>query len=177
MNNILKNKQSLKYKKDIDNIYIDINEHIPKLKNWQLNQSVIFEENKKITCKAITNEKKEKIGNTITIYFSGNNPYSYELIMFENSLSLIKKYFKDNNKVEEIIDIFLGESYINRSCYYKENEVGLSYKEIYNIKENTTKIITNVPDLETEVFDEIREALEEIKDNFKKNNNKKIKHL
>lgn len=47
MNNILKNKQSLKYKKDIDNIYIDINEHIPKLKNWQLNQSVIFEENKK----------------------------------------------------------------------------------------------------------------------------------
>ena len=71
----------------------------------------------------------------------------------------------------------LGESYINRSCYYKENEIGLSYKEIYNIKENTTKIITNVPNLETEVFDEIREVLEEIKDNFKKNNNKKIKHL
>lgn len=177
MNNTLKNEQSLKYKKDIANIYSDINKHIPKLKNWQLNQSVIFEENKKILCKAITNENKEKIGNTITIYFTGNDPYSYELIMFENSLSLTKKYFQDDNKIEEIIDIFLDKDYINRSCYYKVNEIDLSYKEIYNTKENTTKIVTNVPNLKTKIFIEIEEALEEVKNNFKKNNNKKIKHI
>lgn len=177
MNNTLKNKQSCKYKKDIANIYSEINNHLPHLKSWQLNQSVIFEENKKILCKAITNEKKEKIGNTVIISFTENSPYSYELTMLENRLSFVKSYFQDNDAIREKTDIFLDENYINRSCNYKVNEIELNYEERYNLKDDTTEIITNVPGLDKEEFGEIKEALEEMKSIFKISANKKIKHL
>ncbi|MGM9878925.1 MAG: hypothetical protein ACI31R_02750 [Bacilli bacterium] len=175
MNNITKIKQSSKYKKDINNIYNEINKHIPYLKNWQLNQSVIFEENKKILCKAITNDKKEKIGNKISIYFTEDSLCLYELINSKNSLSFIKSYTEDEKIIKEIINISLSKNLLSRSCLYKENEKELSYKEIYNIKEDTTKIETNIPILELESFEEIEEILEEIKQIFK--NEKKVKHL
>ena len=97
--------------------------------------------------------------------------------MLENRLSFVKSYFQDNDAISEKTDIFLDENYINRSCYYKVNEIELNYEERYNLKDDTTEIITNVPGLDKEEFGEIKEALEEMKSIFKISANKKIKHL
>ena len=80
MKNIL--KYSNKYRNDINDILNEVFKYLPKLKDWYLEQSVIFDDNKKVLFKALRNDQNEKIGNQIIIDILLDTIYNYLSIVY-----------------------------------------------------------------------------------------------
>lgn len=177
MENNLKNDFYNKCKEDIESIYKKINKYLPDLASWQLEQSVIFEKDKKILCKAITDDKNEKIGHQITIDVMEDKMYSYKLISLENNLELTKTYSQDNQLALEKTSVSLNEENIKRDCsYHIDNEIS-NYQETYNLKDKTRNITTDISYIDFFPIRNLEEIMFDIKQDFtiKKNNTKKRK--
>lgn len=130
------------YKKDIEDIFDFVGLYIPNLENWYFDQSIIFEDNKKIIFKAITSNNK-KIGNQISIVNIGDNVFNYDLVLLEDSVSLSKSYVKDKKFIKENMKIEIGDSYFERECHYFVEGEKYNYKERYNLKKNRNKVSSN----------------------------------
>lgn len=175
MKNKINDNYSLKYKQDANDICEEINKYLPNIEKWQLDQSVILGEDKKIIMRAVKDTKNEKIGNMITIYFKGNNPSICSLAIFKNSLSLTKMFLQPEKEVTEFTSISLKDNTLNRECFYKINDETLEYQETCNLDNNTNEVITNVTDLNEESSISLKDVLENFKNKSVKNKSRQRK--
>ena len=133
----MKNKLSLEFKNncfyDIEEIFKEIEEFMPEIEIWQMNQSVVFENNKKILCRAIHDKKDKCIGHQIKIDVYLDVLYKYRLNILENSIELNKSYNVNNLQIEEFFKVQQEKEIIKRMYLYQEGDKYLKYNEIYDI--------------------------------------------
>lgn len=173
MNN--KNILAHKYKYEVDKIYGELTNNIPKMENWNFNQSVIFEENKKIICKAVTDKQNKKIGNKISIFFYDDIPYLHELVILDNIISSTKVYKNKNSEVREIKSVTINDDFLERNCIYKDDNSVFEFKETCNLNTNLETFYTNVDGLDFSISRELDEILEDIKSISKLKKTNKLK--
>ena len=99
-------KDSNKYRNDINDILEEVFKYLPKLKDWYLEQSVIFDDNKKVLFKALRNDQNEKIGNQIIIDIFLDTIYNYNLIMQNDLVKLTKIYQEKDKLIKETKKIY-----------------------------------------------------------------------
>jgi hypothetical protein len=143
-------------KKDVDEIYNVISPYLPRFDIFNLNQSVIYEKQKTIICKAIKNTSKEIIGHkTIIKLFDigeiyvlkdkGNNlslERTYSDIKEKTIISLnnnkIDRYFSYNNKDSKT---FIEESYdLNYKIEAYRYSISDSIEDNFNVLRNKNKV-------------------------------------
>lgn len=144
---------------DIEELLEEINKYLPNLKTWQLNKSVILEEDKQILCKSILNKDNKQIGYQINIKILFDTLYKYQLIILENSIELTKNYFIENEFITEYYKTELNKEIIKRVCTYQEGNTCFKYKENNEKKETT-----------------YQKSFNEIIENLKKNNSNNRQH-
>lgn len=136
MNKKLNNSIDNIYSNDIKNMYDAIDCYIPKLDNWYLNQSIMFEDDKKIVFKAITDDD-EKIGNQVSIVF--NNDDRIVFTKLKDKVFLCKSYTKDN--IFEYMSVSKKNNCFYRNLMYSRNNDEYSYCEKYNLDNNTNIVM------------------------------------
>lgn len=115
--------------KDIEEIFDIVDKYIPECDIDNLNQSIIYEEDKKIICRSIKNKYNEKVGKEliIQIYDTGD---IYRIKDNENYI----KYEKNNHNTKEKVKITLENYTIKRCFLYKNKDVELTKEETYNLE-------------------------------------------
>lgn len=129
----MKGKLNLEFKEkcfsDIEEIFNEIEDYLPKMSDWQFTQSVILDTNKKILCKSILDKNDKCIGYQIKMDIFLDTLYKYRLNILENSIELVKNYTYENKLIEELFKVELDKTNIHRICIYKEDEKYLKYCE------------------------------------------------
>ena len=120
-------------KKDIDEIITIINEYLPSLEKWHLEQSAIFEENKRIICKSIKDRNNIKIGYDIRIHINGDQNVFVHFRYTNNSIFLIKKMWIDKNHITLNMNVSLINNEIIRKISIKDENGNSSYDESYDV--------------------------------------------
>lgn len=118
---------------DIEEIFNEVKELLPELEIWQLKQSVILDDDKKVLCRSILDDNKKCIGYKISIDAILDTVYKYRLTMLENSILLTKNYFLDGDFIQELYKSELLGVNIKRSVSYQENKRYLKYNESSDI--------------------------------------------
>ena len=132
----MKNKLSLEFKNncynDVEEIFKEIEDFMPNIEIWQMYQSVVFDDNKKILCRAILDEKDKCVGHQIKIDVYLDTLYKYRLNILENSIELNKSYTIDNILHEELFKVEQEKEIIKRMYIYQEGDKYLKYNETYD---------------------------------------------
>lgn len=115
-------------KRDIDEIYSIISPYMPKVDIKNLEQSIIYEENKKTICRRIKDENKNTIGNEVLIQLYSTEEI-YKLRHLNNTIKLEKR---DKKEVKKVM-ISFENCNIKRKFYYKDNERTYSKEEVYGV--------------------------------------------
>lgn len=123
-------------RKDIIEIYNFIQEYLEDLDIRGLNQSVIYDFDKKIICRSIKNKNKDQIGKEVAIYVYETKEV-IRVIKRENSMKLEYSYHRDI-PVKYYFKVSLNDSIIKRYFLLSKNSEKEYYKETYvlNNKEN-----------------------------------------
>lgn len=124
----MNNKFKKVCKKDVEEIYNTINPYLPRFDVFNLNQSVIYEKQKTLVCKAIRNDSKEIIGRELTIKLFDVGEI-YILKDEENSLFL-KRIYSD---IREEVMISLESNNLKRCFSYTHGDSTLSIQEEYDL--------------------------------------------
>ena len=164
MKNIL--KDSNKYRNDINDILNEVFKYLPKLKDWYLEQSVIFDDNKKVLFKALRNDQNEKIGNQIIIDILLDTIYNYNLIIQDDSVKLTKIYQEKDKLIKETKKITINDDEITRKCVLNVNNCKTKYEETYSFKDDESIISINdsyIKDTCDKSLDEIIKKMKNIK--------------
>lgn len=132
----MKNKLSLEFKNncfnDIEEIFKEIGDFMPEIEIWQMNQSALFEDNKKILCRAILDNNDRCIGHQIKIDVYLDTLFKYRLNILENSIELNKSYVIDSILIEEFFKVQQEKEIIKRVYIYQEGDKYLKYNETYD---------------------------------------------
>ncbi len=150
------------YNKDVNNMLSTIDKHIPKLDNWYLNQSIVFEDDKRIVFKSITKDDKN-VGNRVSVIF--NNEDKIDFIRLNNCITLSKRYIKDNSSVCEYMSVLVCDDVAYRNVVYSVDNEEYSYCEKY--LGNTGVVFCN----DFGISDTYNLSLEEILMEFKSREN------
>lgn len=127
------NEEFLNYcQNDINDILNETIDILPNLEVWQLNKSVIFDDNKKILSKPILDENRKVLGYNINIDAFLDTLYHYKLVLKENSISLFKRYTVDNEFIEEIYKCELKDKIKIRTFSYKDGNREMVYNDYYD---------------------------------------------
>lgn len=128
------------YRNDIEDIFDNFEPYICNLKDWYFDQSVIFDDGKRVVFKSVFLDKR-KIGNEIiTEYLDGSGS---KLMVLENSISLEENYFLNNFYVNSFKKIVFGDKSFSRECFVFVNNKSFKYKEIYDFDSNAVYILDN----------------------------------
>lgn len=115
--------------KDIKVIYDIVNEYLLDCDIDSLNQSIIYEEDRKIICKSIKNNYNEKIGKELVIHvYDTGDTYKIK----DRLDSII--YEKNNRDTEEKVVIVLNNYTLMRHFLFKNGDLISTSEEIYNLK-------------------------------------------
>lgn len=115
---------------DIDDLLFQIEEFMPKLKLWQMKNSVITGDNFRVLCKEIFNEDGVSIGYSINAKVMEDILYNYDLILRKNEISLTKSYLFDGDLIKEYYDVFYDGENVIRLCSYERDEKAFEYSEV-----------------------------------------------
>lgn len=124
MKNVLDNNLRENGALYIEEIFEKVSPFLSQFELWQLEQSAIFDNDKKILCRRILNDKSELEGYRIAIETTLEE---YTLTILRKSVELTKNYcfgeysFKEINKVESENDD------IKITIKYQENSESLEY--------------------------------------------------
>ena len=134
---------------DIDDILRQMEDVLPDLFLWQLKQSVIIEEDKKIFCRAIFNDQRKCVGYMINAEVFNDTNYKYQLIMLKKSICLMRDYSIGDNCIQEVYRAELNDDNIVRDVIYKENGKYLKYEDtssrcLSNPKNGLSEIMENL---------------------------------
>lgn len=117
--------------KDIKEIYGIVEPYLPDFEVGHLEQSVIYEQNKKILCRSLKNDKKTVIGHEIAIYVYDTGEI-VRLIKRENSLKLERHYYGNNDLVKKMIKVCDRNDIVKRYFTYCDGTQKIQYDEKYD---------------------------------------------
>ena len=125
--------------KDIKELYNMIEIYLPGYEIKHLNQSAIYDENKKIICRSIKNDKKENIGHEIAIYCYDNRDI-IKLIKRLNSIRFEKLYHENNCYIKEKVKISFSNNTIERCFSYSKDSKKENIIERYDVSNKDSLI-------------------------------------
>lgn len=124
MNNILDSKLKENGDLYIKEILEKVSPLLSEFELWHLDQSVIFDDNRKLLCKRILNDEKQLQGYKIVI----ETPIEeYVLIWFNKSVELIKNFCFGEYSFKEFNKIQLENEDIKITSKYQENFESVEY--------------------------------------------------
>lgn len=144
-------------KRDIGEILKMVNEYLPSLEKWHLEQSAIFGENKRIICKSVKDKNNNRLGYDIRIHVNDNENSFFHFRYTDNAIFLIKKVWIDEEFSIWNISISLISNELIRKLSYKNENGIVLHEESYNIN-NDTDLQSY---FDTESLDSIVNALED----------------
>jgi len=154
----LKDKLSVEFKnkcfKDIEEIYGEIEAYVPELQLWQMQQSVVIDDNAKVLCRAILDNEDKISGYQVKIDVFGEDECKYRLVILENSLEYTKDYIEDGSVIRELYKSELDGASINRMCIYQKNHNYLKYDEKFDANSKF-----NDWDSYSDIIDELKMSL------------------
>lgn len=168
MKKYFKNEFMCTCKKDIDSICSQIEKFLPDIKDWQLDGSVILDNDKKIICKNVTDDKEEKIGYEINVLFLSCNR-TYTFISTKSSISLESHTFENDIHLIEKEEITFENDMVIRSKSVLNGETELYFKDVYDLNTGYRNSISNFMYLDNydkslnQVFKEMKDVIEEDK--------------
>ena len=121
--------------KDIEEIYDILGPFLPSFDIMNFEQSIIYENDKKILSRFIKNDIGEKIGQEVVIHLYDTDE-RIRLIRLNSIISLEKTYYSNNNKFQEKVCISFDNCFIKRYFSYDNSYDVLNDKENYNILSN-----------------------------------------
>lgn len=124
-------------KRDIGEILKMVNEYLPSLEKWHLEQSAIFGENKRIICKSVKDKNNNKLGYDIRIHVNDNENSFFHFRYTDNVIFLIKKVWIDGDSSTLNMNISLINNEIIRKVSYKNDNEIVLHEESYNINNDT----------------------------------------
>ena len=120
-------------KKDIEEMLKIINVYLPDLEEWNLEQSAIFEDDKRIICKSVKDNKNNKLGYDIRIHITDDNNSFYHFRYMHNNVFLIKKTWNNDKVSTEGVCVLLNNNEITRIVKIQSNEKIALHEKKYNI--------------------------------------------
>ena len=120
-------------KKDIGEILEMINDYLPDLEKWHLEQSTVFGENKRIICRSVKDKDNKKLGYDIRIHVNDVEKTFFHFRYIDNGIFLVKKIWKNEKPSILNIIVSLNNGEITRNVNYKNEEGIISHEERYNI--------------------------------------------
>lgn len=145
--------------KDIKEIYSMLDPYLPDFEIGHLDQSMIYEKNRKILCRSLRNDKKTIIGHEIVIYVYDTGEVA-RLIKRENSLKFENHYYCDNSFIKEMVRISYKNGVAKRYFTYCDGFEKIQFDEKYDF--NSSSDVNNYLN-----SDSIKNTFEELKNKNK----------
>ena len=118
--------------KDIIEVLSMFEKYLPNLEKWYFNQSIIYEDNKKIICRSIKDNENYKIGNEIRIHVIENKSIYYFLRYKDKSIYFLEKEGSNT----KMIYVALNDILVKRQIEITNKQEKNSYKEEYCVLNN-----------------------------------------
>lgn len=131
--------------KDIKEIFLMVDEYLPKLDDWYLDQSVIFDDDKKIICNKITDKRNNKVGYQIRIHLFNSRFDIYKLLYKKDSIILKHRYHLGKKMIKEVIDVSFKNDKIMRNIIYSDNNDYVNYNEEYDVNNEYNDYLLAMP--------------------------------
>ena len=125
--------------KDVNTIFEEVRDILPELKPWNLEQSYILDEEKRVISTKIMNSDSKKEGYKVEIdAFLADTKYT--LVSKSNYLSLVINYFEDGELIAEEYEVSYKDSIVRRKASYIRKDKTLYYKEAFNLENQKGKL-------------------------------------
>ena len=118
--------------KDIIKMICMIEKQLQNIEKWYFNQSIIYEDNKKIICRSIKDNENYKIGNEIRIHINEDKSIYYFLKYKDKSIYFLEK---EGSKTK-MIYVALNDIIVKRQIEITNAQEKNSYKEEYCVLNN-----------------------------------------
>lgn len=153
-------------KRDIERICSQVEGFLSDVKDWQLNGSVILDDDKKIICKNVTDDNGERIGYEINVLFLSCNR-TYTFVSTDSSVSLESHTFENDIHLIEKEEVTLQNNMVIRSKSVLNGETELYFKDVYDLNTGYRNSVSNFTYVDNygkgldEVFNEMKDVIEE----------------